>query len=396
MTTQYYNKIIELLKDANVNVKPMKTSKFKEASRLTDPTSPKTNKMLQSILLDTNFDSPAHLINYASKSSKEFDNLPKKDKYSALTRTIYNLPKKESGPYKNSEVLQALLQRAKNPIQKTKKSEHYLDKMLGKIPNKGDESQKWLESYVENLFKTNPTTKELTEYLADDDANRSNLLKALQYNKRKGERRALDTAIFRKEHEPKTRHFTMQELKSKYFPAHVKRGRKFDINEEQKARYLDKIFDDFENYRDSTAFKNFRGDKFPKLTDKEYSKALDALIYDNSFRGKKTKLYDYITNDYTADFENAIVKSKKKLFPNEPFEETMLSPEQMTILKDFFIKQGKPIYREPVRIDSKQVKDAINRAEMEKYLNKPQKLIQPDNEYDGFTFKDFYDILNED
>lgn len=278
-----------------------------------------------------------------------------------------------------------------------------LSRLLGNIPKKDKASQKLYENLGDKYLALYPKEPLPEKYVADsiglyadDEANRRELLKIMQYNKRKGKMRAYDESIRRSEQAPITRNFSQEELRSKYIPFHTRRGNKFNIEEHKKSRDLDDFFNELDAYRESDAFKNFKGDSFPKLTIKERSQVLEDLITNNKLRGKMTKLYDYITKDPTADFENAIVKSKKKLFPDEPFEETMLSPEQMTILKDFFRKHGKPIYRKPVRIDSQQVKDAINRAKMEKYLNKPQKLIQPDNEYDGFTFEDFYDILNED
>lgn len=205
--------------------------------------------------------------------------------------------------------------------------------------------------------------------------------------------------IKKKENRPRTRIFSDDELENKYKPFHEKRGEKFTkakLDEYNRKKSLDNVFEGFERYRESSAFKNFKGDSFPKLTKEERSQVLEALISDNNLRRKKTKLYDYITRDHTADFENAITKSKKKLFPDEPFEEAVLSPEQMSILKDFFRKRGKPIYRKPVRVNSQQVIDAINRAEMEKYLNKPQKLIQPDTEYDGTSFEDLMESIDID
>lgn len=275
-----------------------------------------------------------------------------------------------------------------------------LSQLLGNIPKKDKASQKLYEKlgdkYLSIYQKESLPEKYVansTSLYADDEANRRELLKIMQYNKRKGKMRAYDESIKRSEQSPTTRYFTQEELRSKYVPFHTRRGNKFNIEEHKKSRELDDFFNELDAYRESDAFKNFKGDSFPQLTNKERSQVLEALIEDNKLRRKKTKLYDYITKDHTADFENAITKSKKKLFPDEPFEEAVLSPEQMSILKDFFRKRGKPIYRKPVRIESQQTIDAINRAEMEKYLNKPQKLIQPDSEYDGTSFEDLMELV---
>lgn len=387
MAAPYYNKIIDLLKKAKVKVKPMKTSKFKEASRLNNQTAPKTAKMLQSILLDTNFYSPKHIINYASKASKEFDNLSNKDKYSALTRTLYNLPKKENGSYEDSEILQALLQRTKNPIARPKQPEHALDKMLGKVPDKSDDMQKLLEEYAENLLNENPIPKDTTEYLADDDASRSNLLKTLQYNKRKGSRRALDTAIFRKEHEPNTRLFTLQELKSKYFPAHIRRGRKFNLKEEQKSRYLDKFFDDFENYRESSEFKNFKGDNTPSLTEKEYNAVLNAIPESMKYHKVPTRTKDF--EDMLQSRKKFVVKYDENNKPYYPYA------EEEALIEKALEDAGIP-HTTYEKVPSRLVEDMVNRMEIQKYLRKPQKLKKSEEVYDGFTFEDFYDFLDEE
>ena len=387
MAAKHYNKIIDLLKKAKVKVKPMKSSKFKEASRLTNRAAPKTKKMLQSILLDTNFDSPKHIINYASNASKEFDMLSNKDKYSALTRTLYNLPKKEEGTYTNSEILQALLQRVKNPIVKPKNPEHSIDKMLGKIPDKRDDSQKILEEYVENLLNANPVPKNSTEYLADDEASRSNLLKALQYNKRKGSLRALDTAIFRKEHEPNTRTFTLQELKSKYFPAHIKRGRKFNLREEQMSRYLDKFFDDFENYRESSEFKKFKGDTTPTLTEKEYNAVVNSIPESMKYHKipKRTKEFE----DLLQSRKKFVVKYDENNRPYYPYA------EEEALLEKALEDAGIP-HTTYEKVPTRLIEDKVNRKEMQKYLRKPQKLKKSEEVYDGFTFEDFYDFLDEE
>ena len=278
-----------------------------------------------------------------------------------------------------------------------------LSQLLGNIPKKDKASQKLYEKLGDRYLALHPKEQLPEKYItdsislyADDEANRKELLKIMQYNKRKGKMRAYDESIRRSEQAPITRNFSQEELRSKYIPFHTRRGSKFNIKEYKKSRALDDFFNELDAYRESDAFKNFKGDSSPKLTKEERSQVLEALKANNKLRGKKTKIYDYITNDHTADFENAITKSKKKLFPKEPFEETVLSPEQMSILKDFFRKRGKPIYRKPVRIDSQQVKDAINRAEMEKYLNKPQKLIQSDSEYDGTSFEDLMELVIED
>lgn len=278
-----------------------------------------------------------------------------------------------------------------------------LSRLLGNIPKKDKASQKLYEKLGDKYLTLHPKSPSPEKYVADsislyadDEANRRELLKIMQYNKRKGKMRAYDESIRRSEQAPTSRNFSQEELRSKYIPFHTRRGAKFDIEAHKKSRDLDDFFNELDAYRESDAFKNFKGDSFPKLTKEERSQVLETLIEDNKLRRKKTKLYDYITNDHTADFENAITKSKKKLFPDEPFEETVLSPEQMSILKDFFRKRGKPIYRKPVRIDSQQVQDAINRAEMEKYLSKPQKLIQPDSEYDGSSFEDLMELVIED
>lgn len=278
-----------------------------------------------------------------------------------------------------------------------------LSLLLGNIPKKDKASQKLYEKLGNKYLSLHPKEPTPEKYVADsislyadDEANRRELLKIMQYNKRKGKMRAYDESIKRSEQAPTTRDFSQEELRSKYVPFHTRRGSKFNIEEYKKARDLDDFFNELDAYRESDAFKNFKGDSFPKLTKEEHSQVLETLKANNKLRGKKTKIYDYITKDYTADFENAITKSKKKLFPDEPFEETVLSPEQMSILKDFFRKRGKPVYRKPVRVESQQAKDAINRAEMEKYLNKPQKLIQPDTEYDGSSFEDLMDFVIED
>lgn len=275
-------------------------------------------------------------------------------------------------------------------------SSKLLSQLLGNIPKKDKASQKLYEKLGDKYLSKYPKEPKNVVLYADDEANRKELLKTMQYNKRKGKMRAYDESINRSEHAPTTRVFSQEELRSKYIPFHTRRGSKVNLNKYIQSKNLDDFFNELDAYRETDAFKNFKGDNSPKLTIKEREQVIKDLIANNKLCGKKTKLYDYITKDHTDVFENAIVKSKKKLYPDEPFEEAVLSPDQMSILKDFFRKRGKPIYRKPTRFDSQQVIDAINRAEYEKYLKKPQKTIQPDTEYDGTSFNDLIDYINED
>lgn len=268
------------------------------------------------------------------------------------------------------------------------------NKLFGTVPKKDSINQKLYESLAENYLNQGKVPAKLTEYIASDDASRAELLKTLLYNKREGNRRALDIAIKRKEEAPRTRSFTKQELLDKYIPTHERRGSNFNIKDEQRKQKLDSIFDDFEQYRQSSAFNNFKGDIHPKLSKTDEHKAIKELLASKRYKRKNAKLFDTIKNQYTDEFENALVKSKKKLYPDIPFEDAILTPQQMQTLKDFFTKRGKKIYKEPENIDSQQVIDALNRASVQKYANRPQKPIIID-EYDGYSFKDFMNDLDE-
>lgn len=268
------------------------------------------------------------------------------------------------------------------------------DKMFGTVPKKDSTHQKLYEVLAERYLNQGKTPTKLTEYEAADDASRAELLKTLLYNKREGSRRALDIAIKRREEAPRTRSFTKQELLNKYIPAHERRGSKFNIKDEQRKQKLDSIFDDFEQYRQSSAFNYFKGDTHPKLSKTDEHNAIKELLASKRYDRKNAKLFDTIKNQFTDEFENALVKSKKKLYPDIPFEDAILTPQQMQTLKDFFIKRGKKIYKDPENIDSQQVIDALNRASIQKYANRPQKPIITD-EYDGYTFKDFMNDLDE-
>lgn len=268
------------------------------------------------------------------------------------------------------------------------------NKLFGTVPKKDSIHQKLYESLAESYLNQGKVPAKLTEYIASDDASRAELLKTLLYNKREGNRRALDIAIKRKEEAPRTRSFTKQELLNKYIPAHERRGSNFNIKDEQRKQKLDSIFDDFEQYRQSSAFNNFKGDIHPKLSKIDEHKAIKELLASKRYKRKNAKLFDTIKNQYTDEFESALVKSKKKLYPDIPFEDAILTQQQMQTLKDFFTKRGKKIYKEPENIDSQQVIDALNRASIQKYANRPQKPIIID-EYDGYSFKDFMNDLDE-
>lgn len=270
-----------------------------------------------------------------------------------------------------------------------------LSAMLGNIPKKDPKSQKLYEDLGNKFLEKLPKEEKYTEYFSEGEDDRRNLLKLLQHHKRIGKQRGLDIAIRRKEEEPYTRNFTQQELKTKYIPAHERRGKKFSIKKEREARRLDAIFDSFDEYRESSMFKNFKGDTTPELTKKEYSDVIKNLKEELKAYGKSPKIYTTLDKEFTDDYLNSLVKSKKRLYPEENFENVTLTPQQTETLRKFLLTRGRKIYKDPTTVESQRLKDAINRAEFIKYEQK-SKPLKSDSEYDGYTFKDFYDSIEYD
>lgn len=379
----------DLLKKYKIPTKRLKKSRYKEVADLRDMDTyaPKSAKMLKNLMLDTEFESTKHLENYMKKASKEFRDASSHDRHSAIMRTMYNLPTPEAGYHSNSEILAALLERLKRPVKKVEKQQNTLDNVLGKVPSTKERFREWYEDYADNLLERNPTKKPVTDYLADDEANRSELLKTLKYHKRQGRQRAFDESIKRKEREPKTRSFTKKELKSKYFPAHTKRDAKFNLRDEQISQQLDKVFNDLEDYRESKAFKNFRGDSVPELTEKEIETVLNSIP--ESRRTHKIP-------QRTKEFEDVKASRKKYITETDENGKTYYPDQKENELIEKSLEELGIPHTTYTETPTQVIEDALHAAEIKKYLKKPQKLIRPDDVYDGYSFKDFYDSIEYD
>ena len=101
-----------------------------------------------------------------------------------------------------------------------------------------------LEQVADNLLKNRMPKKSVIDYAKETDP--TSYLLAKKYNKRMGHEAARTKAEFAKEHAPKTRTFSKQELETKYKPWHQQhqtRGKS-----EELTRLMDEIDDTREFY----------------------------------------------------------------------------------------------------------------------------------------------------
>lgn len=203
--------------------------------------------------------------------------------------------------------------------------------------------------------------------------------------------------IKKKENRPRTRIFSDDELEKKYKPFHKKRGEKFTnakLDEYNRKKSLDNIFEGFERYRESSAFRNFRGDVEPRLTKQERTAIRNDYINYQKAKRKRPVLEAKSPKVFTSDYLNLIDKSKRKLYPDKDPTDVVFTPEQRKILDDFIKRKGISVYKNQESIPSQQLIDAYNRASIQKYLNKPQKMIQ-NYEYDGTSFSDLMESIDD-
>lgn len=103
--------------------------------------------------------------------------------------------------------------------------------------------RKILEEVADNMLKKDTKiTKNVTDY--SKTTNPTEYLLAKQHNKRMGHEAARSKAEFAKEHAPKTRTFSQQELETKYKPWHQQHQRKGDSAE------LQQLMDDIDDTRE--------------------------------------------------------------------------------------------------------------------------------------------------
>lgn len=168
-----------------------------------------------------------------------------------------------------------------------------------------------LEQVADNLLKNRMPKKSVIDYAKETDP--TSYLLAKKYNKRMGHEAARTKAEFTKEHAPKTRTFSQQELENKYKPWHQQhqtRGKSAELQ-----RLMDEVDDSREFY--------LNADRLPTQTDdiSDLLQHIDLLsaahkgdgLALRDIKANKTKSMSRARELYRAMYENAGPSKIKQL-----------------------------------------------------------------------------------